>query len=112
MAGRVVFNPLAMAELFSPTGPLAAKMIEMAEEIAAQARQRAPYDAADDEHTHVRNAIKVEVTPNIHGVEVRVASTATDSQGRPVGLFVEVGTRHMTAEPYLRPAFDAIVHHA
>jgi len=101
-------EPVLEALVSSPHGPLLGHMIELAERVADQARTHAPYDASDTEHTHVRDAIEVQITRG----QVRVASTAADSRGRPVGLFVEVGTRHMAAQPYLRPAFDAVIHHA
>lgn len=104
---RVVFNEPAMEALVSTRGVLGLHMTELADKVKVEAERLAPYDAADEEHTHVRDAIEVQVLPH----EVRIASTAADSKGRPVGLFVEVGTSHSRAQPYLRPAFDAVTHH-
>lgn len=104
---RVVFNEAQLAALVSTHGVLGLHMTKLAERIKADAERIAPYDASDNEHTHVRDAIEVQVLPG----EIRVASTAADSKGRPVGLFVEVGTSHSRAQPHLRPAFDAVMHH-
>lgn len=108
MPTKVRFDEAALAGLVGPHGVLVAHMAELAERVAQAARQRAPFDAANDEHTHVRDGIEVQVDPTSGAV--RIASTAADSKGRPVGLFVEVGTKHMSAEPYLRPAFDDVMH--
>lgn len=103
-----VWNEAALAELFTnPAGPVGRHLLARAEKVATTARQLAPYRANDEEHTHVRDGITVRMSPAGHGLEVDIVSTATDSKGRPVGLFVEVGTKNMRAQPYLRPALDA-----
>lgn len=106
---RFVWNELAMRELLdSPAGPVAALLKAHGEKVAATARRIAPYDAGDSEHTHVRDGIEVQMNATLGHLEVDVISTAADSKGRPVGLFVEVGTSDTRAQPYLRPALDSI----
>ena len=105
---RFVWNEIALHELFdAPLGPVGAMLHAKAEKVAATARRLAPYDAGDDEHTHVRDGIEVQMQTTGGHLEVDVVSTAADSKGRPVGLFVEVGTSDTRAQPYLRPALDS-----
>ncbi len=105
---RVVWDEAALAALTSPDGPVGEVLVAVGQRVAAEARRRAPYRADDNEHTHVRDAI-VCSGPLKHGrsIEVRVSSEAADSAGAPVGLFVEVGTKTMRPQPYLRPALDS-----
>jgi HK97 gp10 family phage protein len=91
-----------MAEVVS------AAIEEKAEEIAAAARSRAPVgNPSTDPHSgRLRDSIEVEQYNEPGAVGWRVVATAESPTGAPYPFFVEFGTRHMAAQPFLYPAFD------
>jgi hypothetical protein len=126
VGGRVhlVFDEAAMAELlYGPDGPVA-RMLETKGEIVAQgAKRRAPVSPAGSHGRpsgYLRSQIYWKLGADTVSLYVDVFSPATTPDGRPYGLFVEVGTRpHIIRShgPYpLRNArtgqvFGRIVHH-
>lgn len=89
-------NRLA-ADLTS-AGPLAqakAKqaIAKTAYDIEADAKAKAPVDTGN-----LRNSIGTDITDGGYAAEIGPSAS--------YGAYVEMGTRHMAAQPYLGPAFD------
>lgn len=102
MAGlRIEWDDAALtAQLASASEAIAA---DAAEAVAAEARRLAPVKSG-----RLRDSIAVTTGRDDEGVYGDVSADATDEKGRPYPLFVEVGTQDAPAEPYLRPALDAL----
>lgn len=94
-AVRLVIKNNDFGKIAAGMEPKAARFIaKAAQDIQAQAQTRAPVDTGI-----LRASIQaVQVSP-LHW-QVRV--------GADYGVYVEYGTRHMAAQPYLNPAVEAV----
>lgn len=91
MTTRVIVSPAAAAHLDRIRDRIRQ---QVAEEIAADARQMAPVDTG---------YLASHINPHDGGRRV-VAEGAGIPPSREAPVYVELGTRHMRASPYLRPA--------
>lgn len=94
-------------ELRKQLRPRLAKIIDdYANQIASIARQLCPVDTG-----RLRDSIAVETYSGHRpgfGVAKRVVVGAKNDQGVEYGPFVEFGTVHMAAQPFLMPAFLSV----
>jgi hypothetical protein len=54
----------------------------------------------------LRSSVRLIPGRDGRGPYVDITSPATTARGAPYGLFQEIGTRKMAAQPHLRPALD------
>lgn len=91
---RVLGGDLARAA--ATTGSLAGKVVaKTAHDIEADAKQLAPVDTG-----FLRNSISTSISGSAAAVTAEVGPTAE------YGVYQELGTWKMAAQPYLGPAFD------
>jgi hypothetical protein len=107
---RVEFDEAALAELLkSEHGPVGRDLQHKAEVVTKGAKRRAPtspHGSGGRPSGYLRSRIGWEIDTDAHGLLARVASPAETENGAPYGLFQEVGTVKMAAQPHLRPALD------
>lgn len=97
MTTRVVFDQQALDTLFlSPDGPSGVLLAKAAVKIERRAKQLAPVDTG-----RLRGSVAHELGRDGRGLVARIG---TDVH---YGIFVELGTRRMRAQPFLRPALDS-----
>lgn len=97
MAGRAVFDEDAIQRLFhGPDGEIAKALTRVAVQVEGGAKRRAPVDTG-----RLRSSITH--TPVERDGDELVARIGTDVEYAP---YVELGTRHQVAQPFLRPALD------
>jgi HK97 gp10 family phage protein len=92
----------------SDQGPVARAMQTAGEIVAQGAKRRAPvspHGSNGRPSGYLRSQIGWDLVLE-DVVKARVASPALSVDGAPYGLFQEVGTRKMAAQPHLRPALD------
>ena len=94
MADRIVFDEAALAELFdSPSGPAGKELARVANTVTRIAKRLAPVDTG-----RLRSSIVNELGRDGRGLVARVG---TNVEYAP---YLELGTRRMSARPFLRPA--------
>jgi len=94
MADRIVFDEAALAELFdSPSGPAGKHLARTANTVTRIAKRLAPVDTG-----RLRSSIANELGRDSKGLVARVG---TNVEYAP---YLELGTRRMSARPFLRPA--------
>lgn len=107
---RVSLHEPAIRDLLkSHDGPVARDLISRAQRITKEAKRRAPVSPRGSNGRrsgYLRSQISWEVGADSDGVYVDIATPATTPQGAPYGLFQEVGTSKMPAQPHLRPAVE------
>jgi HK97 gp10 family phage protein len=89
-------------------GPVARAMQACGEIVAQGAKLRAPvspHGSNGRPSGYLRSQIGWELVVE-DVVKARVATPALSVDGAPYGLFQEIGTRKMAAQPHLRPALD------
>lgn len=106
------FDEAAMSALLeSENGPVGRLLQRVGERVAQGAKRRAPV-SADGSYGrpsgYLRSQIGWEVLTDGSVLLVRIATPAETPDGRPYGLFQEVGTSKMQAQPHLRPAVDDV----
>jgi hypothetical protein len=108
VGGRIEWNENAFRELFeSPTGPLARLLLSGAEKVAQEAKRLAPvspHGSHGRQSGYLRSQIGFELGSDARGLYADISSPALSVDGDPYGLFIEVGTSKMKAQPHLRPA--------
>lgn len=95
---RIVFDQAGLSELFESTdGPAGKWLKKQGIKVQRRAKQNAPVDTG-----RLRSSIAEELG--------REGSDLVERIGTDVeyALFQEVGTSKMAAQPYLRPALDAV----
>lgn len=90
--------------LDAPDGPVASQILET----AGRAVEEAAKSAAPVRTGTLRESITHRLGSDDGGSYVDVIAAALDEKGRPRALFTEVGTDDTAAQPYLRPALNAL----
>ena len=97
MAGYVRFDEAALADLFdSPDGPVGKELKRRAIKVRNHAVRACPVDTG-----RLRSSITEEMGRDSRGLVARIGTNVE------YAAYVELGTRRMRAQPYLRPALDA-----
>lgn len=98
MSGYVVFDQAALHQLFdSPDGPVGKMLARGAVKVTRRAKELAPVDTG-----RLRSSIANEMGRDDRGLVARIGTDVHYAS------FVEFGTRRMRAQPFLRPALDAV----
>lgn len=98
MASRIVFDQSALTELFSsPNGPAGKHLKKLGIRVQRGAKRNCPVDTG-----RLRSSIAEELGSDSQGL-VEVVGTDVD-----YAPHVEFGTSRMRAQPFLRPALDAV----
>ena len=98
MADRVTIDDAALDRLFRSTaGPVAKELKRLGVRVNRRAKQLAPVDTG-----RLRSSIVNETQLDERGL-VEIVGTDVEYAGH-----VELGTSRMAAQPYLRPALDAV----
>lgn len=96
MATRLILNHGAIQQLLTgPEGPVAKELLRRAIQVEGAAKQRCPVDTG-----RLRSSISHQLASD-GGLVARIG---TDVEYAP---YVELGTRFMSAQPFLRPALSA-----
>jgi hypothetical protein len=93
----------------TPNGPVARAMEHAGEIVAQGAKKRAPvspHGSNGRSSGYLRSQIGWELLSDAGGPFARIATPAESVAGDPYGLFQEIGTYKMAAQPHLRPALD------
>jgi HK97 gp10 family phage protein len=91
---RVVFDPVGISLLLhSPASPIAGDLLRRAIQVERAAKRYCPVDTG-----RLRSSITHEISTDAKGL---LATIGTNVEYAP---YVELGTRHMRAQPFLRPA--------
>jgi HK97 gp10 family phage protein len=77
------------------------RLFQLAQEIASLAQQLAPVDTG-----HLR--LSISVVETVRSGIFRVVATTADGTHPEYAWFVEWGTRHSPAQPFLTPAYLAV----
>jgi HK97 gp10 family phage protein len=108
---RTDLNIAAIDEfVHSATGPVADDLRRRSEQGVREAQRLAPVSPHGSDGRppgYLRDQIHYELGRDEQGLFVAIESPARNANGDPYGLFNEVGTDDMAAQPYLRPALDA-----
>lgn len=97
MADRVVFDEVALAELFRSTeGPVGKLLARKSIAVERAAKRMAPVDTG-----RLRSSITHDIGRDELGLAARVG---TDVH---YAIYLEFGTRRMRPRPFLRPALNA-----
>jgi HK97 gp10 family phage protein len=106
----VRLNQAAIDQLL--TGQDTARMLVTKGQPVKQAAKRFAPTSPDGSHGrrsgHLRSQIRADLGQDSQGLYIDVSSPATTPTGEPYGLFQEIGTRKMPAQPHLRPALDVL----
>lgn len=112
IGGRIVWDDAALHELIdSPTGPVARDLAAKAEKVTQEAKRLAPvspHGSNGRASGYLRSQIGWDIGVDAEGIYADISSPALSIEGAPYGLFQEVGTSKMAAQPYLRPALFII----
>jgi hypothetical protein len=112
IGGRIDWDEAALRDLLqSPTGPVARDLAAKAERVTQEAKRLAPVSPKGSNGRPsgwLRSQIGFTVGVDALGVYADIASPAETPTGEPYGLFQEVGTSKMAAQPHLRPALFII----
>ncbi|KFL51660.1 hypothetical protein JM78_24945 [Burkholderia pyrrocinia] len=105
---RADFEKLAKAQ---STKALRRATVAGAKVIRDEARARAPKKTGKLRRNIVSAALRQKDAPGLAtaGVRVRSKGKADSTTNAYYWRFVELGTQHMKAEPFMRPAFDASI---
>lgn len=112
IGGRIVWDDVALAELLeSPTGPVGRDLQAKAERVTQEAKRLAPvspHGSNGRASGYLRSQIGWDIGVDSEGIYADISSPALSTDGAPYGLFQEVGTSKMAAQPHLRPALFII----
>lgn len=112
MPSGVFWNEAAMDELLrAPDGPVGRMLAQKGEVVTQEAKRLAPvspHGSHGRPSGYLRSRIYHQSGADGQGMYCDVASPATSTTGAPYGLFQEVGTSKMAAQPHLRPALDIL----
>lgn len=105
---RADFEKLAKAQ---STKALRRATVAGAKVIRDEARARSPKKTGKLRRNIVSAALRQKDAPGLAtaGVRVRSKGKADSTTNAYYWRFVELGTQHMKAEPFMRPAFDASI---
>lgn len=102
----------AAIALFCREDPAVLHMLQgKAETVTQEAKRLAPVSPAGSNGRpsgYLRSRIEYELGEDSEGAYADISSPALSVAGDPYGLFQEVGTSIMEAQPHLRPALDVI----
>lgn len=108
VGGRIQWDDNAVrAFMTSPDGPVARLLSTAGEKVTQEAKRLAPvspHGSHGRQSGYLRSQIGWHLGADALGPYVDISSPALSVEGAPYGLFQEVGTRHMSAQPHLRPA--------
>ena len=94
---RVVLTQNQLAKLLdSPQGAVARDITMRAQRVLNRARSLCPVDTGN-----LRGSLTYEIARDGTDITARVGTNV------PYAVHVEMGTKHMAAQPFLRPALDA-----
>jgi len=109
---RIVWDEAALRELLvSGSGPIAQDLQQKAEKVTQEAKRLAPvspHGSHGRPSGYLRSQINWTTGTDGQGIYYDIHTPATSTTGAPYGLFNEVGTSKMAAQPHLRPALDVI----
>lgn len=112
VGGRIVWDEAALHELLSSVeGPVGRLLVKDAELVTQEAKRLAPvspHGSNGRPSGYLRSAIGYQVGVDDEGLYADISSPALSTDGAPYGLFQEVGTSKMAAQPHLRPALDVL----
>jgi hypothetical protein len=112
VGGRIVWDDAALHELVaSVTGPVARDLQAKAERVTQEAKRLAPvspHGSHGRPSGYLRSSIGWELGTDAEGLYANIYSPALSVKGAPYGLFQEVGTSKMAAQPHLRPALAVL----
>lgn len=112
IGGQILWNEVALAELLTSTeGPVGIDMLRKGELVTQEAKRLAPtspHGSGGRPSGYLRSAIGMKMDKDNEGLYVDISTPATTETGAPYGLFQEVGTSKMAAQPHLRPALDVL----
>lgn len=112
VGGRIQWDDAALRELLaSPAGPVALWGDAKAEMVTQEAKRLAPVSPKGSHGRpsgYLRSQIGWDRGVDSLGVYWDIFSPALSTEGAPYGLFQEVGTSKMHAQPHLRPALFII----
>lgn len=98
MADFIRFDDAGMRELFSsPNGPAGKYLKSQGIRVQRRAKQRCPVDTG-----RLRSSIVEALGSDSKGLVERIGTDVA------YGKHVELGTSRMRAQPFLRPALDAV----
>lgn len=107
----VVLNQAAI-DAFATADPAVVRdLVSKAERVTQEAKRLAPvspHGSNGRPSGYLRSQIGYQVGHDAQGLYADISSPATSTDGAPYGLFQEVGTSKMAAQPHLRPALDVI----
>ena len=108
----ITWNDSALRDLLESEHSDVARFLNHAgEQVAQEAKRLAPVSPRGSNGRssgYLRSAIGHQLGTDAEGVYVDIYSPATTPTGQPYGLFQEVGTSRMSAQPHLRPALDVL----
>jgi HK97 gp10 family phage protein len=112
IGGRIDWDESALAELMTSPGGGVARMLQGAGEKVTQEAKRlaptSPHGSGGRSSGYLRSQIGLTMGADGDGLYVDIATPATTASGSPYGLFQEVGTSKMAAQPHIRPALDVL----
>ena len=111
IGGTVDWDEGAFKDLLSDHGDVARYLLNVGEKVTREAKRLAPVSKKGSNGRPsgwLRSHIGHNIGSDAEGVYVDIYSAAKSPQDDPYGLFQEVGTYKMKAQPHLRPALDVI----
>lgn len=112
VGGRIDWDEHALRDLLTSVDGPAGRLMQRDGEVVTQEAKRlaptSPHGSGGRPSGYLRSQIGYQVGVDAESVYVDVSSPATTPTGEPYGLFQEVGTKKMAAQPHLRPALDRL----
>lgn len=112
IGGTIDWNEAELRRLISsPGGEVVRFLLKCGEKVTQEAKRLAPtspHGSNGRASGYLRSQIGYALGEDSEGPYVDIASPATTPDGSPYGLFQEVGTYKMAAQPHLRPALDVL----
>lgn len=112
VGGMINWNEDELRELLrSEQGPVAKKLLADGQKVTKEAKRLAPtspHGSNGRPSGWLRSHIGFNIDSDEQGLYCDVYSPAATPEGDPYGLFQEIGTYKMKAQPYLRPALDVL----
>jgi hypothetical protein len=109
VAGPVVQLDLRAITAFGNADPIARVLVHHGQRVKQASKQYAavsPSGSNGRRSGYMRSKISLRPGRDGQSLYVDIISPATTPRGAPYPYFVEVGTRRMRAQPYLRPGLD------
>lgn len=112
VGGTINWDEAAVADFFtSESGDVARWLLDAGQRVTQEAKRLSPVSPKGSNGRpsgYLRSNIGFAMGKDGEGLYVDVASPAATPGGEPYGLFQEIGTYNMNAQPYLRPALDVL----